>query len=134
MRLSEFFEHYNLHDSVAEALRFVPAEQLLTMNLELCNFMQQSFREGDPEIIGGQLTFRGVDKVEAVPDLSLFSMETDAQILEAGPISTGTAVPIKVRMVLESADYKNKRSQWFALEFPTSDVEWKPDSVTEPEL
>lgn len=131
MTLIEFFREYSLHDSSAAKIEFSSHNRTLTLSLELCNFMQKTYRENDPEIVEGTLTFFNVEHLAIEPDSSIFDLKegADAGIIQAKLIHPKDANSPEVQMVLELADHKTRSNGVFVMEFKSSNVEWTPTSA-----
>jgi hypothetical protein len=137
MHIAEFFQQYSSHDSVITQVQFSPQQQMLTIILDLCNYMQRTFHKGDRETIQGTLTFNGVDQLRTEPDPSILNVkdnvkdglndDSDAGILQVTVIPTHAAERLIVKIVLAVTDYKAKREETCVLEFLSSSVDWKPD-------
>lgn len=62
---------YNLHDSLIEKIDYFTADRRVEIQIELCNWQQDGYKDSDPEIIGVYMIFDEVEKYE----LSLKSYE-----------------------------------------------------------
>ena len=101
MSLQQFFEQLYLHDSVVDRLEYLPHEQKLTLSLDLCNYMQDGYQEGEPENIPGTLTFTEVSEFTTDPDKYHYAFSF------AETISSGShliASEIAISAVLKSSN------------------------------
>ena len=60
MKINEFINNYNLHDSILEKAINNSNDNTLEMEIELCNWKQSSFVEGQPEMLKLNFIFKGV--------------------------------------------------------------------------
>jgi hypothetical protein len=132
MRLAEFFQRFYLHDSVIERIEYSPGDATLVLDLELCNFMQPSYQENQPETMSGSLAFIGVQGLIADPDLSFFAWgpNVNGEILKAGlsPRDNARLLPY-VKIVATVSNYREKSKTILVLDFLASAVEWRPRKV-----
>lgn len=98
MKPTEFFEKFNLHDSLVNNVYF--KDQKLILDLDLCNWKQSNYREEQPEIINGLLTFSNAQEYET--ELKLFVPDSN-EILEVTVTSTKENPALEqVKLVLTS--------------------------------
>lgn len=64
MNLKEFDKNYYLHDSSVLNIVFDKDQKTLTLYLDFCAWMQNNYREGDPEIVPLTVAFYGIDNYE----------------------------------------------------------------------
>lgn len=69
MKLAEFFKKYNLHDSIIEAIEYIPGEMKIIINLELCNWKQSFYESFEPEMMAGLLVLLGVTYFQTEPNV-----------------------------------------------------------------
>ena len=109
MKLAEFFEKYNLHDSIIEDLKYIPGEMKLVINLELCNWKQSFYESTEPEMKVGSLVFWGIAYFQAEPktlsidsneilDVSLFPSKDAVKIIFTNCNDVGT-IEVKAESV-----------------------------------
>ena len=64
MTLSELNRKFNFHDSFIDFIHFDKFQHEVTLKIELCNWMQRDYREGEPETSEVQFVFSGVKDCE----------------------------------------------------------------------
>lgn len=74
MKIKEFYEKYDLHDSVIEDLEF--KKQYLTLKLRLCNWRQKNYKENESEILIINIIFENVKKCSIYPQNKKFSCDS----------------------------------------------------------
>lgn len=55
MKISNFFNKINLHDSLVNIINYNKNNRQLTLTIELSNWNQPGFNEGENEIIDGEI-------------------------------------------------------------------------------
>lgn len=60
MKIVEFYNKYNLHDSFIESLSYNQENSTLVLNIEFAFWMQKSYKEGDRENGLIRVCFQGV--------------------------------------------------------------------------
>lgn len=100
MKISEMVNKYNFHDSIVEDIRFLHDERKLMIKVELCNWRQTSYKDGDTEIIEGNLVFSDVKKYEIEPG-SVFFDSDEILETEVSQISEDNEM---IKMVLLGSD------------------------------
>ena len=60
MTISDFVDKYYLHDSGLNEIIIEPNNSIVRLVVELCNWMQDEYVEGEPEMLPIELTFIGV--------------------------------------------------------------------------
>ena len=53
----DVFDKYNFHDSLIQHIEYFSSKKKLIINIELCNWCQSFYTEGEPEIKKGKLIF-----------------------------------------------------------------------------
>lgn len=56
----DVFDKYNFHDSFIQHIEYFSSKKKLIINIELCNWCQSFYTEGEPEIKKGKLIFLNV--------------------------------------------------------------------------
>jgi hypothetical protein len=116
-----------LHDSVVNQYRYNPDDSTLCFLLELCNFMQPRYEEGDPENICGRLIFSGVRDRSSDPEAARADWRNaGAQILNAS-LTPNESGEYEVEMVLQVSDYIKNSENIIVLRFRAEDAEWIPE-------
>ncbi len=64
MKLCEFAERYNLHDSLLERIVFDEAKKTAELTIDFCYWQQSDYRENDPETGLVTLLFVDVTKLD----------------------------------------------------------------------
>lgn len=72
MKLSEVVKKYDFHDSIIENIQYLKEKDEISMNVELCNWRQQWYKEYEPEMIKIKLIFSEVKKYETNKTLGTF--------------------------------------------------------------
>ncbi len=127
MRPSELFKNLYFHDSPVDALVYSPENRDLRLKIDLCNFMQEDYQEGEPDFLEGELTIRGIKAISFDPE--------PLQIVENGSIggeilrfdaqeNTSQDEFEDICLVLEVSDYPAKTHTTVAIEMTASEVEW----------
>ena len=60
MTLSELNKKYNFHDRFIDSIHYEKLRSEVTLKIELCNWMQRDYREGEPETSEVQFVFSGI--------------------------------------------------------------------------
>jgi hypothetical protein len=92
---------YYLHDSLVEDIRYLQDEKKLKLEIELCNWRQPSYQDGEPEILKLDFIFTDVTKFEMEPETMLF--ESD-EILEISSTITDVFGNEAIKMVLRGEE------------------------------
>lgn len=124
MTVREFLSRFRLHDSGVNWIEYRPAAQLLHMAIELCNYDQPDFRDGDPERVVGKLEFLDVRDYAAEPaaDAFAWSNKVDGEILRCELDTTGETDALK--MVVQVVNYPEKKRDILVLRFRPASVRW----------
>lgn len=64
MTLSELNKKFNFHDSFIDSIHFEKIQNEVILKIELCNWMQKDYREGEPETSEVQFVFSGIKDCE----------------------------------------------------------------------
>jgi hypothetical protein len=135
MEISKFFETFTLHDRVVNKVTSFPEEKRLKLEIELCNYDQRGFREGDPEMVSGSLVFSGVEEFKADPSIDDMQWGNEFD----GEISTYGHVPERDKNGLQASEfvlycdnYKTHNHTILILSFLASSAEWRPLSTLSP--
>lgn len=64
MKIVEFFNKYNLHDSFIESLSYNHESRTLVLNIEFAFWMQEFYKEGERENGLIRVCFKGVSKYQ----------------------------------------------------------------------
>lgn len=64
MTLSELNRKFNFHDSFIDSIHFEKLQDEVTLKIELCNWMQRDYHEGEPETSEVQFVFSGIKNCE----------------------------------------------------------------------
>jgi hypothetical protein len=83
MQLSQFFHEFTFHDSGLERMQYDPADTVCRLKITLLNYDQRWYQEGEPEMIVGEIVFRGVRELKIEPSEGLFKEDgtSDGEIL-----------------------------------------------------
>jgi hypothetical protein len=57
MKISELFKTLEFHDSPVIDIQYLADKKQLILEIELCNYDQEGYEEGEPELLPGQLIF-----------------------------------------------------------------------------
>lgn len=68
MKLAEVVDRLYLHDSVVQNVIYVPDDGTLVLTIELCNWAQPGYVDGEPEVVTRSLAFSGVTSYRVTPD------------------------------------------------------------------
>lgn len=69
MQLSEFFKKYNFHDSVLEAIAYLPERKQLILEIDFCYWMQDDWTNCGEETGILYLTLKNVSSFECIPTM-----------------------------------------------------------------
>jgi hypothetical protein len=129
MKIEHFLKEYYLHDSVVEKMVYSSSENFLTIHLELCNYLQSNYSEGDLEIIKGTLQFTVIGKLVtnfSFEDLN-WSENVDGEILAFNQVNTkSTGLNNVLKMVIQLDDYQKKEKKILTVQFTSDQVSWNP--------
>lgn len=75
----DVFDKYNFHDSLIQHIEYFSSKKKLIINIELCNWCQSFYTEGEPEIKKGKLIFLNVSFFKFIPSTVKIN---DNEILE----------------------------------------------------
>ncbi|MDO4941132.1 MAG: hypothetical protein Q4E33_05530 [Erysipelotrichaceae bacterium] len=75
MKINEFYKNYEFHDSLINNIKFNQEKGTLSINIELCNYEQKYYKEGDDEIIIIDVIFKGCKSYDSlVGELDAYSI------------------------------------------------------------
>lgn len=66
MTIKELFENYEFHDSLLTKVNFDVDKKELIMDINLCNYEQKDFKEGDDENIDIAIKFSGCESYDGL--------------------------------------------------------------------
>jgi len=92
---------YDLHDSLVEGIKYLQDEAKLMLEIELCNWRQPSYQNGEPEMLKILITFTGVRRCEIEPEA--ISFESD-EILEVTSIISDIEGSEAIKIVLRGEE------------------------------
>lgn len=75
----DVFDKYNFHDSLIQHIEYFSSKKKLIIDIELCNWCQSFYTEGEPEIKKGKLIFLDVSFFKFIPSTVKIN---DNEILE----------------------------------------------------
>ena len=81
MKLQEFLQSYDLHDSGVNDVHYSPDQRKVVIDLVLRNWRQLSYREGEPDSISGKLIFTGVSRYEIETEMPECAFDEDEILL-----------------------------------------------------
>lgn len=127
MKPSQFFQKFYLHDSIVNEIRHDPHKKECVFNIEFCNWMQDSYKDSDPEVILGDLIITGITMFEGDSPFDLFTKNEaiDAQILKTQHLS-GNGGSETWKIVMLVTRYKEKSDNILVLTIRFEDIEWAP--------
>ncbi len=124
MSLKKSADQIILHDSVVNKYTYNSDDKRLCLLLELCNFMQPWYKEGEPENLCGQFVFSGVRKRRSEPEVAFVDWNNaDGQILDIS-LTPNKRGEYEVEMVLEISDYVRHSEDIFVARFEAENFEW----------
>ena len=88
---------YDLHDSLIENIKYLQHEKKLMIEIELCNWKQSSYHDGEPEMLKMLIGFTGVKKYWIDPETMAFQSD---EILETILIKGDTEGSEAIKIVL----------------------------------
>lgn len=127
MRPSELKKSLSLHDSVVKSVEHDAKANTVRIHLDLCNYAQAGYQEGQPELVAGTLEFSGISRVEANPDLAHFTWaedQLDGEVLEVKPLSAQAAGEDGVELVIHTTDYRTRGRDILLLRILGGQVRW----------
>jgi len=116
LKLSELIDRYNLHDSLVENIKYLQEKRQVVLEIELCNWKQDSYRDSDPEMTLMSLLFHDVDKCEISPDSGTYDSDEilEIEVVQGSNNTDSEAIKIILR---GNDDVK-------ILQIQANDVEW----------
>ena len=80
MTIQELDNKYYFHDSMITTISYSAETENLTFTIEFCNWAQEWYKEGDPELLKMELIFEGIKEYDGITgDIDYFSI-LDANI------------------------------------------------------
>jgi hypothetical protein len=131
MRPSTLPRALALHDSGVDRVEYSKQERTVRLKMDLCNYDQPGYQEGDPEIVPGTLTFSDVARVESKPELgSLVWVEDqfDGELLQAEPLVSASPEEDGVALLIHTMDYRTHARDVLELRIFGGDVTWTADA------
>lgn|SRR5690606_35690137 len=126
MKISEFFKNFSLHDSGIDRIVYFSDEKRMVVHLELCNYMQAGYQEGELELVPGHLEFLDVSGLDVDPPLSTIDWE-----IMSGEISSGGHVAERDRDDYQAAEFlihvtnfRTHENTLYTIRFLCRDVVW----------
>lgn len=132
MTPSELVQRFTFHDSGVSSVEVSEDKKTVSFKLELGNYMQPGFKDGDPEVIIGTLLFSPVSGLEATPDLQCFQWgkNFDGEILRVSLLPNSDENTDQViEFVIHTIEYSTRKRDVLVIKVFASDVEWIPDLV-----
>lgn len=66
MKMIDFFNNYEFHDSLLNKIDFNKEKKTLSMNIELCNYEQKNYKEDDEETSIVDVVFSGCESYDGL--------------------------------------------------------------------
>jgi hypothetical protein len=128
MDIKSFLDSYELHDSGIDNINFSKAEQTLSFLVELCNFMQHDYREGDETPQKGNLTFHSVKKLDSsVPLESIIWDESiSGECLSCKLINIDENGSFELKILIKLYDFKNNSDNLLIIGLTADNLIWSP--------
>lgn len=100
MRVSQYFADYNLMHADVQKIEDLPDQHSVIIHMEIANWMQHSYADGQPEFLEGTLVLSGVEDFLSDPPLDtlVFGEHADGEIISYG------YVPQRDRAGLEAGE------------------------------
>ena len=76
-------QEYYLHDSLIEEVLFLPDERRVEIRIELCNWLQQGYRESEPGMLDVCLVFEEVEGFSLSNEGYVFDYDEILEVREA---------------------------------------------------
>jgi len=131
MKPSQIKQSLALHDSGVQSISYAAGEGIVRVRVDLCNYAQPGYREGEPELVPGTLEFTGVSRVEAKPELASFAWaedQLDGEILEVKPLPAPAPTEDGVELVIHTMDYRTRARDILLLRIFGGEVKWTADA------
>ncbi len=83
MTIQELTNKYYFHDSMITNVNYSENEQKLEISIDFCNWAQEWYKQGEPEMLKLKLTFDGIKEYAGITgDIDYFSI-LDADIKDS---------------------------------------------------
>ena len=115
MQIKDFFKNFYFHDSLVKEIDYYKEKKELKIKIELYNWKQAGYKENDPEMQIGSLTFYNVLNFDVVPKDNIVD---DDSILEIKVKDLKNSAKKYIEIILEQDDITK------ILSFESDDVEW----------
>lgn len=90
-------DKYNLHDSLVNNIQYDNIEKKLIIDIELCNWLQSDYTEGESEMMNGTIEFTGISNYYHEP--TNMSFDSD-EILSIETLADTNSKDEKIKIVL----------------------------------
>lgn len=128
MRISQFLKNYILHDSSIDEILYDSITQSCKFKIELCNWMQEGYKDDEPETIYGRLHLLGVTKFKTDPPSFLFTEDNNiyATIVSFDSLPTEKDESIKIiSTVFDGRREERVTHYYLIIEVAFSTMEWE---------
>lgn len=81
MTIEELNNKYYFHDSMITNINYLAGEKILIILMDLCNWAQENYKEGEPELLKLEIIFEGIEEYDGITgEIDYFSIfKTDVE-------------------------------------------------------
>lgn len=121
-------EKINLHDATVLNVEYDQQNQNLKLYLEISNFLQANYKEGDPEILTGALIFRSVtlsQELRSFIEIVNSKENADIEILRNKVHEVDDSIATEINMCMRN--YSKREDLYSNLNIVSKTYEWQID-------
>ena len=122
MDLRTFINIYDLHDNGIENIHHFPDSKQLIIDLILCNWRQDFYKAGDPELLCGELLFTGVSFYNTQAKYDKFEQD---EILRADFVQPENTDKGVLEIILLATYFPSKEEEIKIIKIEAEKVLWK---------
>ena len=129
MKVSEFFKLYILDHTSIDEIQYLSSEGLLLIHIQLVNWMQTFYEDGQLEFVNGKLVVSGVGSFTVDPLLNTlkFGEHADGEVISYGYVPERNQLDLEAgEIIMNWFDYQTRINTVVILGFLAKDVEWLP--------
>ena len=129
MRMSQFFSEFILDHADIQKIEDLPDQHSVVIHMGFSNWMQQSYKAGQPEFVEGLLVLSGVEDFLSDPGLNtlVFGQHADGEVMSYGHVPVRDKPGLEAgEIVIEWWDHNTHIAIVVILSFLARDVQWIP--------
>jgi hypothetical protein len=133
MRVSQFFADYELMHANVPKIEDLSDQHSVVIHMEIANWMQQSYKDGQPEFVEGTLVLSGIEDFLSDPPLNtlVFGEDADGEVISYGYVPERDKAGLEAgEIVMNWFDYKMRINTIVIISFLAKDAEWIPRDNT----